>query len=110
PDLIDELKTKLRAFASAGQQAADEQRQFYDFVRAPSRRGQGSPTQRIYRDAIAHALATLIDHHGGRFSRAHQDEIISILASVAFPEFEIDATTVKRDRERHQRKTQRRDN
>ena len=103
---VDDLQKRLWAFADAAARRASEDRVFYDFAPLPSRRGRGDAHQLLYRDAIAWVLNRLVEHHGGGFSQGSQDEIVAILASVVFPEREIDPETVRRHRERrHRRRT-----
>jgi hypothetical protein len=101
---VGALVAWLRAFAAEASQTASESRTFYDFLLAPSRRGRGDPHQLLFRNAMGAILKRLLEHYGGRLSQASQDEIVAILASVVFPESEIDPETVRRQRERQRRR------
>ncbi len=100
----DPLVERLRAFAEAASRKADEAKDFYNFVLKPSGRGRGDRHQLAFRDAIASGLKKLITHYGGRFSLEDQDDIVATLASVVFPHREVDPQSVKRHRERRERK------
>ena len=101
---IDDLVQRLRAFGDAALRKANEARAFYDFLPAPSRRGRGDTHQILFRDAATWVLKRLVGLHGGRFSQNDQDEIVAILASVVFPDREIDPETVRRHRERRKKR------
>ncbi len=60
--------------------------------------------QLIFRDAMAWWLGKLVEDHGGGFSQDDRDVIVAALASVVFPESEIDPSTVKRHRERRKQR------
>jgi hypothetical protein len=101
---VDPLVERFRAFAQAAADKANEDRAFYDFVPKPNRRGRGSSRQRVFRDAMTSALTKLIEHHGDKISRGDQDVIIETLASVVFPDSELQPGSVKRHRERQRQR------
>ena len=103
-DLV-ELIEALHAFSDEALKSAEKNRAFYDFARAQSRRGKGSALQRQFREVIMSLLPRLIEQHGGKLSKARQNEATTILGNVVFPEFEIDAETERRRRERQASKT-----
>jgi hypothetical protein len=97
----------LCGFAAAALRSAEEHRALYDFLAAPDGRGRGDRHQLLFRGAIGAVLPRLIELRGGGFTIEQKDEIVAILASVLFPEHEVDLATVGRHRQRKQRKRQR---
>ena len=97
----------LCGFAAAALRSAEEHRALYDFLAAPDGRGRGDRHQLLFRGAIGAVLPRLIELRGGGFTIEQKDEIVAILASVLFPEHEVDLATVGRHRQRKLRKRQR---
>jgi len=99
---VDALVLRLRAFANAALERATASQMVYDYIPEPSRRGPGSRTQLAFRTALSRALQRLSEDDP--LPKERQDSIIATITSVVFPEWPVDAETIRVHRQRQRRR------
>lgn len=105
---IDALVERLRAFATAAFERAKAKQSVYDYVAEPRQGGRGNGEQLAFREGLAAALQRLSKDHP--LSKDRQDRVIATIASVVFPKYPVDAETIRRHRQRQQRRKRGGDN
>jgi hypothetical protein len=99
---VGALVERLRAFATAAFERAKASQMVYGYIPEPNRRGRGNRKQLAFREALSRALQRLSED--APLPKERQDSIIATITSVVFLEAPVDVETIKRHRQRQQRR------